>query len=59
MLFPNNCARFPHPSSVKQLEDVLCEEWYSIPLETIQNLNESLPNSIQAVLQANGGPTPY
>jgi hypothetical protein len=52
-------ARFPPPSSVKQLEDVFCEEWYSIPLETIQNLYESVPNSIQAVLQANVGPTPY
>jgi len=46
--------RFP-PSSLKQLE----EEWYSIPLETIQNLHESIPRRIQAVLQTNGGPTPY
>ena len=43
------------PSSLKQLE----EEWYSIPLGSIQNLNESIPRRIQAVLQANGGPTPY
>jgi len=35
------------PSSLKQLE----EEWYSIPLETIQNLHESIPRRIQAVLQ--------
>jgi len=47
-------SRFP-PLSLKQLE----EEWYSIPLETIQNLHKSIPRRIQAVLQANGGPTPY
>jgi hypothetical protein len=29
--------RFPPPTSLKQL-DVLQEEWYKIPLETIQNL---------------------
>jgi hypothetical protein len=42
-----------------QLEDVLLEEWYSIPLGTIQNLYESILRKIQAVLQANGGPNPY
>ena len=47
-------SRFP-PLSLKQLE----EEQYSIPLETIQNLHESIPRRIQAVLQANGDPTPY
>jgi len=47
-------SRFP-PLSLRQLE----EEWYSIPLESIQNLHESIPRRIQAVLQANGGPTPY
>jgi len=46
--------RFP-PSSVKQLE----EEWYNIRLETNQNLHESIPRRIQALLQANGGLTPY
>jgi hypothetical protein len=29
--------RFPPPSSLKQLEDVLQEEWYNIPVETILN----------------------
>jgi len=40
------------------LEEQLEEEWYSIPLETSQNLYESVPRRIQAVLQANCGPTP-
>jgi hypothetical protein len=50
-------SRFPPPWSLKQ-PDVLHEEWYSIPLETIQNLHEPNPRRIQAVLQANGGPAP-
>jgi hypothetical protein len=45
---------FP-PSSVKQPEDVLGEEWYSIPLQTVQ----TIPRRIQAVLQTNDDPTPY
>jgi len=41
--------------SEKQLE----EELYSIPQETLQNLHKSIPRRIQAVLQANGGPSLY
>jgi len=47
-------SRFP-PLSLRQLE----EQWYSIPLETVQNLHESIPRRLQAVLQENGDPTPY
>jgi len=43
-------SRFPPPSSFKQLEDVLHEEWYNIPLETVQNIHDSIPRGIQAVL---------
>jgi hypothetical protein len=50
---------FPSPSSLKQLEDVLNEEWYNIPLETVHNLHDSIPVRIQAILQAKGGPTAY
>ena len=52
-------SRFPPPSPVKQLEDVLHEEWYSMPVAAIQNVYESVLRKIQAVLQANGGLTPY
>jgi len=45
-------SRFP-PLSLKHLEEE------SIPLETTQNLHKSMPQRIQAVLQANGGPTAY
>jgi transposase len=52
-------GRFPAPTSLKQLEDFLHEEWYDIPLETIQNLYKSVPKRIQAASQENGAPTPY
>jgi hypothetical protein len=35
--------RFPPPTSLRQLEDVLQEEWYKILLETVQNLYMSIP----------------
>jgi hypothetical protein len=43
--------RFPPPISVKQLEDVLQEEWYKIPLETVQNLYKVIPRT-DAILKA-------
>jgi hypothetical protein len=51
--------RFPLPTSLKQLEDVLQEEWYKIPLETVQNLYESIPKSTMVLFMAKRGPTPY
>jgi hypothetical protein len=51
--------RFEPPTSLKQLEDVLKEECNKIPLETVQNLYESIPIRIAVVLEAKGGPTPY
>jgi hypothetical protein len=51
--------QFSPPTFLKQLEDVLQEEWYKIPLETVQNLYESIPSKTAAVLEAKHGPTPY
>jgi hypothetical protein len=51
--------RFPAPKFLKQLAGVHQEEWYNIPLETVQNLYESIPKSTAAVLKAKGGPAPY
>jgi len=51
-------SRFPPQSSLKQLEDVLQEEWYSIPLETLHNLRQSIPRRIPTALQTNDGPNP-
>jgi hypothetical protein len=51
--------RFPLPISLKQPDGVRQGEWYKIPLEDIQNLYESIPRMIAAVLKTKGGPTPY
>lgn len=51
--------RYPPPSSLPELATVLQEEWYQIPLKTIQDLYLSIPRRLQAVLNANGFPTPY
>lgn len=51
--------RYPPPSSLTELATVLQEEWYKIPLKTIQDLYLSIPDRIQAVLNANGCPTRY
>jgi hypothetical protein len=51
--------RFPPQISPKQTEDVLQEEWYKIPLETVQNLYKSIPRMTAAVLKVKGGPTLY
>jgi len=48
-------SRFP-PPSLKQLQDVFHD---SVPLETLQNLHESIPRRIHNVLQAKSGPAPY
>jgi hypothetical protein len=44
--------RIPPPTSLKQLEDVLQEEWYKVPLETVKNVYKSIPRRIEAVLKA-------
>jgi hypothetical protein len=36
----------------------LQEEWYKIPLQTVQNFYESI-SRIAAKLKTKGGPTPY
>jgi hypothetical protein len=51
--------RFPSPTSLKQLEEVLQEELYKIPLQAIQNLYESNPRRIVAVFKTKGGPISY
>jgi hypothetical protein len=51
--------RFPPPTSLKQPEDALQEECHRSRKETVQNLYDSIPRRIMAVLKAKGGPTPY
>ena len=52
-------SRLPPPPSLKQLQGVIHEQQYNIPLATIHNSYESIPRRIQAILQTNDGPTPY
>jgi hypothetical protein len=51
--------RFPPPTSLNQLGDVLEEEWYNIPVETVQNLYDPIPRKIAAVLKEKGAATPH
>jgi hypothetical protein len=51
--------RFPPPTSSRQLEDILQEEWYKIPLGTGWTLYKSIPGRTAAVLKIKGGSTPY
>ena len=41
------------------LTNALVAEWKQIPAAMFQNLVESLPRRVQAVIAAKGGPTPY
>ena len=52
-------SRYPPPSRVQELEQVLMEEWLKIPLEEVKKLYDSIPRRIAAVLKGKGGPTPY
>jgi hypothetical protein len=51
--------RLPPPTSLKQLKEILQEQWYNIPLEIVQNLYKSIPRRTAVVLKAKGGQTPY
>jgi hypothetical protein len=51
--------RYPFPTSLKQLEDVLKEELYKTPLETVRNLPKSIPRRADAVLKAKYSSPPY
>ena len=45
------------PKGVHELWDRLAEEWGEIPPEVCQNLIESMPRQMQAVIEAKGGHT--
>ena len=47
------------PHGVHELWDKLVDEWNEIPPEVCQNLIESMPRRIQAVIRAKGGHTKY
>ena len=47
------------PKGVHELWDRVVEEWNKIPPETCQNLIESMPRRMQAVIKAKGGHIKY
>jgi hypothetical protein len=51
--------RFLPPTSLKQLENVLQEEWYKIALKIVQNLHESIPRRTASLLKGKCGWAPY
>jgi len=52
-------ARQPLPKNLCELMVYLKEEWYKIDLNTLENLVNSMPRRIEAVIQSNGNPTRY
>ena len=47
------------PKGAHELWERLVKEWNGIPPEVCQNLIESMPRRIEAVIKANGGHTKY
>ena len=48
-----------HPSNIAELDRCVKKAWQEIPIHTIENLVDSMPQRIQAVIDANGGPIKY
>lgn len=51
--------RTPPPSNLTELKRMVQEEWVALPESLLHNLVESMPRRVNAVIEANGGPTPY
>ncbi len=47
------------PTNLQQLRDAIMLIWTKISEECFQHLVKSMPQRINAVLKAKGGPTPY
>ncbi|KAF9441595.1 transposable element Tcb2 transposase [Macrolepiota fuliginosa MF-IS2] len=48
-----------HPLSIHELRKRIDIEWKKIPASVCQNLVDSMPRRVQAVLRAKGGYTKY
>ncbi len=52
--------QYPEPAtSIHDLWDRLCKEWFNIPRSVVKSLIESMPRRIQEVKKAKGGYTKY
>ena len=49
----------PHPKNRSELVAVLQEEWVKIPESVLENLVNSMPRRVKAVVQNKGNPTMY
>jgi hypothetical protein len=49
----------PTTSKWPNLTNALVAEWKQVPAAMFQHLVESLPRRVEAIIAANGGPTPY
>jgi len=58
-LIKRDIANLPVAKSVEELEKQVKDEWWSIPQEIIQGLIDSMPERVEAVIKAKGGPTKY
>ena len=47
------------PSNVAQLERMVQKIWKAIPNSAIEKLVDSMPDRVNAVIAAEGGPTKY
>ena len=51
--------RHPQPSSIRELERMIKEEWNAVNRSYYRDLIKSMPRRIQAVINADGGHTKY
>ncbi|GBL97708.1 hypothetical protein AVEN_248657-1 [Araneus ventricosus] len=51
--------RNQHPRNLMELRDQILSEWLKLDARYLQNLVDSLPNRIQAVIKSRGGVTRY
>lgn len=52
-------SRFPAPTTIRELEGALVEEWEAIPQDDIARLIQGMPRRIEALIRARGGNTRY
>jgi len=53
------CALDVHPTNLYQLQYILLSIWANISKKWFQQLVESMPRKIKAILKAKGGQTQY